>query len=85
VIANIKSFLMGNILSRREAQILELIAFEYSTTEIAERLFISPHTVISHRRHLLTKMGARNTAGLVRRAFEEDILEVSDPASAELI
>ena len=65
---------MRNQLSLRETQILELIAFEYSTNEIADQLFISPHTVVSHRRHLLTKMRARNTAGLVRRAFEEKIL-----------
>ncbi len=65
---------MTSQLSLRETQILELIAFEYSTKEIADRLFISPHTVISHRRHLLVKMSARNTAGLVRRAFEEKIL-----------
>ena len=65
---------MRNLLSLRETQVLKLIAFEYSTNEIADQLFISPHTVISHRRQLLTKMSARNTAGLVRRAFEERIL-----------
>lgn len=67
---------MLNEISTREKQILKLIASEYSTREIADRLYLSPHTVISHRRNLLQKMRARNTAGLVRRAFEERILSI---------
>ena len=64
------------IVSLREREILYLIAHEYSTGEIADKLFISPHTVISHRRHLLQKMKVRNSAGLIRRAFEEHILQI---------
>ena len=67
---------MLNEISTREKQILKLIASEYSTREIADQLYLSPHTVISHRRNLLQKMQARNTAGLVRRAFEERILSI---------
>ena len=67
---------MLNEISTREKQILKLIASEYSTREIADRLYLSPHTVISHRRSLLQKMQARNTSGLVRRAFEERILSI---------
>jgi DNA-binding CsgD family transcriptional regulator len=66
---------MKNLISSREIQILRLIADEHSTNEIAEKLFISAHTVISHRRQLLRKLRAKNTAGLIRRAFEIQILE----------
>lgn len=56
------------ILTSRETEVLALIAKEYTNHEIAERLFISPHTVVSHRRNLLQKLNAKNTAGLVRYA-----------------
>ncbi len=62
-------------LSRREKQVLKLIVDEHITTEIAEMLFISPDTVESHRRRLLSKLGVRNTAGLVRACMEYGLLE----------
>ena len=61
-------------LSRREKQVLRVIVGEYTTTEIAEKLFISFGTVETHRRNLLIKLGARNTAGLVRACFEYELL-----------
>ncbi|MEZ4779032.1 MAG: response regulator transcription factor [Flavobacteriaceae bacterium] len=60
-------------LSRREKEILELILEEYTTQEIAEKLFISFGTVETHRRNMLIKTGARNTAGLVRIALEYEL------------
>jgi DNA-binding NarL/FixJ family response regulator len=62
-------------LSRREKQVLRLIVDEHTTGEIAEKLFISFGTVETHRRNLLIKLGARNTAGLVRVALEYSLLE----------
>ncbi len=62
-------------LSRREKQVLQLIVEEYTTSEIAEKLFISFGTVETHRRNLLIKLGARNTAGLVRTSLEYGLLE----------
>jgi len=62
-------------LSKREQEILELIIDEQTTSEIAENLFISFGTVETHRRNLLNKLGARNTAGLVKAAFEYGLLE----------
>lgn len=52
-------------LSKRESEILGLIMQGLTNPEIAEKLFISAETVKSHRRHILTKTGARNTAALV--------------------
>ncbi len=62
-------------ISRREKQILQLIVDEKTTSEIAEELFISFGTVETHRRNLLLKLNARNTAGLVKAALEFDLLK----------
>ncbi len=61
-------------LSRREKQVLQLIVDEFTTAEIAEKLFISFGTVETHRRNILSKLGARNTAGIVRIAVEYGLL-----------
>jgi DNA-binding NarL/FixJ family response regulator len=62
-------------ISRREKQILQLIVDEKTTSEIAGDLFISFGTVETHRRNLLLKLNARNTAGLVKSALEYDLLK----------
>ena len=62
-------------LTRREQQVLRLIISEYTTAEIAEALSIKFGTVETHRRNLLTKLGARNTAGLVRIGVEYGLVE----------
>lgn len=61
-------------LTRREKEVLQLIVEENTTDEIAEKLFISPTTVISHRKSLLRKLNAKNTAGLVKAAYEFGLL-----------
>ena len=57
-------------ISRREKEVLQLILDEHTTQEIADKLFISFGTVETHRRNMLIKLGAKNTAGLVRIALE---------------
>lgn len=52
-------------LTPRELEVIKLIAAEFTTAEIGEKLFISHHTVESHRKNLLSKLGKKNTAGLV--------------------
>ncbi len=61
-------------ITEREKEVLEMIVKEYTNQEIAEKLYISPRTVDAHRRNLLQKTGARNTAGLVRYAFEHGLV-----------
>lgn len=68
---------LGNQISHREQQILILISSELTMKEIAAHLFISIHTVISHRKNLMIKMDARNTAGLVRKGYENGYLKIS--------
>ena len=59
-----------HLLTRREIEVLKMIAQGSQTPEIAEKLFISPFTVKSHRKNLLSKLNLKNTAGLVRYAIE---------------
>lgn len=62
-------------LSRREIEIIKLISQELTTNEIAEKLFISLHTVESHRKNILKKTNCRNIAGLIKYAIKERIIE----------
>lgn len=64
-------------ITHRERQVLHLIAYENTCSEIAQVLFISDHTVNSHRKNLMEKLDARNTAGLVRRGFELGLLNIN--------
>ena len=61
-------------LTRREKEILQLIVEELTTEEIAQKLFIGKTTVASHRNSLLRKLNAKNTAGLVKAAYEFGLL-----------
>ena len=65
-----------NTITPREQQVLYLIAHEYTTEMIASSLYISHHTVDSHKKNLREKLGAKNVAGMIRRAFEVGQLSV---------
>lgn len=62
-------------LTKREIEVLQLIAEEYSNPEIAEKLFVSIRTVDAHRRNLIEKLSVKNTAGLVKYAIKHGIIE----------
>jgi len=62
-------------LTNREIEVLKLIADEYSNPEIAKQLFISIRTVDTHRRNLLDKLQAKNTAGLVKYAMKHGLVQ----------
>jgi len=68
---------MKAILSKRESEVLLHIAGELTTSEIGDKLYVSKHTVETHRRNILTKLGVRNTAGMVRRGFELGFLTLN--------
>ncbi len=61
-------------LTRREQEVLQLISEEYTTQEIADKLFISTKTVETHRQNLTLKFGVKNSVGLVRVALEMGLL-----------
>jgi DNA-binding CsgD family transcriptional regulator len=52
-------------LSKREVDIIQLILNQYESTEIADKLNLSPLTVKTHRKNIFRKLGVRNLAGLV--------------------
>lgn len=62
-------------LTRRELEILKLIASGNTSNEIAKQLFISSLTVETHRRNLLQKLNLKNIAGLVRYAIEHGLTD----------
>ncbi len=64
-------------ISSRELQILRLVAQEKTSKEIADDLFISSHTALSHRKNLMAKMQVKNTAGMVRKGFELGLLTIA--------
>ena len=64
------------ILTRREKEILELIAEGLTNNEIAQQLFISISTVDTHRKNLLTKFDTKNTASLVKKAIQLQLISV---------
>jgi DNA-binding NarL/FixJ family response regulator len=65
-----KSEQRGIILSRREKEVLALVADGLTNGEIAEKLFIGITTVISHRKNIMEKLEAGNTAILIKKAYE---------------
>lgn len=66
---------LGTSLTDREIEILKLISLEYSGKEIGEELFISAHTVETHRKNLIKKLNVKNTIGLVKFAIKNNLIK----------
>jgi DNA-binding NarL/FixJ family response regulator len=64
----------GVFLTDREIQVVKLIAQEYSTKEISEELFVSVHTIESHRKNIMKKLGLKNTIGIVKYALKNKLI-----------
>jgi DNA-binding NarL/FixJ family response regulator len=62
------------MITRRECSVLKLLADGFTNLEIAEKLFISPLTVDSHRKNLIVKLQARNTASLIKIASDKGLV-----------
>jgi DNA-binding CsgD family transcriptional regulator len=58
-------FVMKDILSDREIEIIRLLADGLDTKEIAEKLFLSPHTVDKHRKNMIARLGVRDSMALL--------------------
>ena len=61
-------------LTKRELQIVRLVAQELSTSEIADQLFISTGTVETHRHNVMKKIGAKNAIGIIKYAIKNKLL-----------
>lgn len=70
-------------LSDREKDVLQLVALGHSNKEIAEKLFISIHTVISHRKNITEKLGIKSISGLTVYAILNKMIDTEhiDPTS----
>jgi DNA-binding NarL/FixJ family response regulator len=64
-----------NRLTKRELEILKMIALEMTNDEIAKGLFISKRTVDTHRQNLLNKLHVKNTAGLIKAAYAFNLVQ----------
>ncbi len=64
----------GLNISEREIEIITLVAEGLSNKEVADKLFLSTHTVITHRKNIMNKLGVNNTAGLVLFAVRENLV-----------
>jgi DNA-binding NarL/FixJ family response regulator len=62
------------MITRRESSVLKLLAEGFTNLEIADKLFISPLTVDSHRKNLIVKLQARNTASLIKIASDKGLV-----------
>ena len=69
IIINSKTSKRLCALSKREKEILELIAREYSTRQIADKLGISEKTVGNHKSNIMAKLGITNHVGLIKYAY----------------
>ena len=67
-----------DILTPREIEIIKLMAAEYSNKDIATHLRISVGTVESHRKNIFYKLGTKNMAGVIHKAYQLGILRVGN-------
>ncbi|MEL7531236.1 MAG: response regulator transcription factor [Bacteroidota bacterium] len=65
-------------LTKRETEVLDLIARGHNTPEIAEKLFISQRTVEGHRSNLLKRLDVNNIAGLIIKALKLNLIVLED-------
>ena len=65
---------MKELLSKRELEVLKLVAQEYSSAQIAEQLFLSVSTVDSHRKNIMIKLGVDNIVGLIKVAVQNGLI-----------
>lgn len=65
----------NSTLSEREKEVIKLVAIGKTNKEISDALFISPHTVITHRKNITTKLGIKTIAGLVVYAVLNGLID----------
>ena len=61
------------VISKRECEIITLIAEGFTNAQIAEKLFLSAHTINTHRKNIMSKLGVKNTAGIVMYAIKTNL------------
>lgn len=67
-----------NILSEREREIVKLVALGFSNKEIADKLFLSIHTITTHRKNISRKLGIKTISGLTIYAVLNEIITINE-------
>ncbi len=71
----LKQKAVKRILTKRETEVLTMIAEEMTNIEIAQKLNVDKRTIDTHRENLMNKPDVKNTAGLVKAAFRLKLIE----------
>jgi DNA-binding NarL/FixJ family response regulator len=72
---SLKTVMEKQSLTKREVEVLRMIAMELTNDEIAKNLSVCKRTVDSHRQNLLNKLHAKNTVGLVKAAYKMSLIK----------
>ena len=64
------------ILTKRELEVLNLVALGYTNQEIADQLFLSINTITNHRANLNSKTGSKNTVNLLSYAIKNKLIKI---------
>jgi len=72
-------------LTKREIEVLQMVTKGHSNKEIADLLFVSIHTVISHRKNISEKTGIKSASGLTMYAILKKIIDMNEIDTADLI
>jgi DNA-binding NarL/FixJ family response regulator len=71
---NVRQLQVKSSLTRRELEVLKMIAMELTNDEIAQKLFVAKRTIDSHRQNLINKLHVKNTVGLVKAAYSLNLI-----------
>ena len=64
----------SSLLSKRETEVLALVAEGLTNAQVAKRLYLSPHTINRHLRSVYRKLGVSSRAAAAREALERDLI-----------
>ena len=64
--------------SKRELEVLKYIAIGHTSEEIAKALYLSTHTVTTHRKNLISKLGAKNATHLIVKGLQNKIFYLNE-------
>ena len=72
--SNSREIAITKAVTTRESQILQMISEGFTVKEIASSLFLSEHTVISHKKNLTAKLSAKNCVDLIVKAIKMELI-----------